>query len=168
MFGDVVEVREELRRLVASLDAEALEPALAETLVREFATIEHVAAAGKALAARRVAESGRWRRAGMPSEADWLACATGDTVGAARAVLDTAQRLDELEETGAAFRAGQLSPQQAAAIAGAAVAEPAAENSLLAMAQTAPLTKLRERCDRVRAAALPDRDERHARIHRAR
>jgi hypothetical protein len=164
----VGELREQLQRLVAGLDVDVLEPAFAEELVREFATIDHIAAAGKALAARRVAESGRWRRSGMPSEADWLALTTGDTVGNARAALATASRVEELEQTDAAFRRGELSAAQANAISSAAVADPTAETKLLNLAQAAPVTKLREKCDQVRAAATPDREERHRRIHRDR
>lgn len=36
------------------------------------------------------------------------------------------------------------------------------------MSQIAPLTKLRHECDRTRAAATPDPQERHRRIHRGR
>ena len=164
----VEEVRRALQRLVSDLDAGVLDPAEAERLVGEFAAIEHAAAAGKALAARRVAESGRWRHAGVRSEADWLASATGESVGAARAALETAKTLDATPATAEAFRRGELSLEQASAVASAAAADPARERELLTMAERAPLTKLRERCARVRAAATPDLAERHRRIHRAR
>jgi hypothetical protein len=164
----VSEVRAELQALVGSLDAAVLEPAEAERLVREFALIEHAAAAGKALAAKRVAESGKWRKAGVRSEAEWLAQTTGESVGAARAALDTANHLRDAPATAEVFRRGELSTAQARVIASAAVADPSAERSLLDMAEQAPLTKLRERCARVRAAATPDLAERHRRIHRER
>jgi hypothetical protein len=165
---DLAELRERLQRLVAGLDADVIDPAAAERLVTEFSTIEHVAAAGKAIAARRVAESGRWRRSGERTEAEWLARATGDSVGSARAALETATVIDALPAVSAALRSGTLSAPQATAIASAASADPSAESRLLAMAERAPLTKLRNECDRVRAAATPDLAERHRRIHQAR
>jgi hypothetical protein len=165
---DLAELRTRLQRVVARLDADVLDPATAERLVAEFATIEHVAAAGKALAARRVAASGRWRRSGQRSEAEWLARTTGESVGAARAALDTAAAVADLPQIDAALRSGSLSGPQASAIATAAAADPSAEARLLGMAEGAPLTKLRNECDRVRAAATPDLAERHRRIHQAR
>lgn len=165
---DLVELRRQLQRLVAGVDAAVIDPAVAETLVGEFATIEHVAAAGKALAARRVAESGLWRRSGDRTEAEWLARTTGDSVGSARAVLETAAVIDELPAVSVALRRGTLSAPQAAAIASAAAADPSAESRLLVMAERTPLTKLRNECDRVRAAATPDLAERHRRVHEAR
>jgi hypothetical protein len=164
---DVAELRAQLQSLVAGLDADVLDPAEAERLVGEFATIEHIAAAGKALAARRVADSGRWRRAGERSEAEWLARATGDSVGAARAALETAAKVRELPATDAAFRGGALSGAQASAIASAAHADPASERKLLGVSESAPLTKLRDECDRVRAAAT-DGEARRRRIHQSR
>jgi hypothetical protein len=135
----------------------------AERLVGEFATIEHLAA-GKALAAHRVAESGRWRRAGERSEAEWLARTTGDSVGAARAALETAARVRALPATDTAFRGGELSGPQACAISSAAAADPASEHKLLGMSESAPLTKPRDACDRIRAAAT-DGEARRRRIH---
>ena len=165
---DLAEIRSSLQRVVGGLEADLLEPAAAESLVAEFATIKRVAAAGEALAARRVAGSGRWRQSGLRSEAEWLAWRTGESVGAARAVLETASHVGELAATSEAFRNGSLSVSQANAIATAAAADPSAEVSLLAFADGAPLTKLRERCDRVRTAAMPDREGRLGRIHRDR
>ena len=158
MFDDVLE---RVRELVASA-ATADDPA---ALVRGFAAIEHAAAAGKAIAARRVAESGRWRLDGARSEADWLASRTGETVGAARAVLEAAAAPPV---TSAAFAAGALSVTQVAAIAPAAAADPSAEEDLLRLARSSGVKKLREACDRVRAAAETDPDARHARVHRSR
>ena len=160
---DLADLRARLQGLVAGLDADVLAPEEAERLVGEFATIEHVAAAGKALAARRVAESGRWRRTGERSEAEWLARTTGESVGAARAALETAAAIAELPAVSSALRSGSLSGPQAAAIATAAAADPSAETRLLGMAERAPLTKLRAESDRVRAAATPDLAERHRR-----
>ena len=58
MVDVVVELRVGLQEVVASLDAEVLTPGEAARLLRELSTIERSAAAGKALLARRVADSG--------------------------------------------------------------------------------------------------------------
>ena len=59
-------------------------------------------------------------------------------------------------ETDAAFRAGQLSPTQAAEITSAAGADPAAESSLLETAAGTGVKGLRDRCREVRAGAEAD------------
>ena len=158
MFDDVLE---RVQRLVA----QATEPAAAAQLVVDLARLEHAVAAAKATCARRVAESGRWRLDGARSEADWLATHTGETVGAARAVLEAAQAP---ATTAAAFASGSLSVTQAAAIAPAASTDPDAEPHLLRLARTSGIKKLREACDRIKAAADPDPEARHARIHASR
>ena len=74
-----------LREAVAGLEPETLPAEAAAGLVDTFATIEKLGAAGKALAARRVAASNLWRGAGERSAAHWLApgglvggCGDGD------------------------------------------------------------------------------------------
>src|SRR5687767_7222089 len=92
------EVREALARFASAFDPALVAPADAEALVREAAAIENIAATVKGLAARRAAESGRWRRDGERSPAHALARQTGSTVPRARAALDTAERLTQLPE----------------------------------------------------------------------
>ena len=79
------EMEAELREFVAALEPETLPAEAAAGLVDTFATIEKLGAAGKALAARRVAASNLWRGAGERSAAHWLApgglvggCGDGD------------------------------------------------------------------------------------------
>ena len=57
-------------RAVRELDPQALDPARAEQLVETFTSIERLAAAGKSLAASRVASSGAWQARGERSSAD--------------------------------------------------------------------------------------------------
>ena len=163
----VEDIRTELERIVARLDGDVLDPADAEHLLSELDAIERMAGAGKAIAARRVADSGRWRRTGERSEADWLAKQTGETVGAARSTLDTARKLKRCPKTAKAFRKGKLSKPQAEAISGAVEADPDAEDRLLGMAETSALGKLRDECDRIRASKR-DAEATHGRIHRTR
>src|SRR5256885_674205 len=103
------EVEAALREIVTGLEPETLAADAAAGLVDTFATIEKLAGAGKALAARRVAASNLWRGAGERSAAHWLARRAGASVGAAMATLETAARLRELPGGDAALRAGGLS-----------------------------------------------------------
>ncbi len=66
------------------------------------------------------------------------------------------------------MRRGQLYLPQAAAISAAAVANPAEAARLTELAGRVSLAELREECARVRAAADPDPDATHRRIHAAR
>lgn len=157
-----------LRAMVRSLDARLLSSAEAVELVDYFAEIERLGHAGKTLAAGRAAEGDAWKRAGDRSPADWLARRTGSSVGRSRAALDTASKLGSAPAADAALRAGELSADQAAAIAPAAAADPSAEPRLLEIAKHQSLQKLRDECDRVRAAAEPDPKARHDRIHKER
>jgi hypothetical protein len=163
----VEDIRTELEAIVTRLDGDVLSPEDAEHLLGELTAIERIASAGKSVAARRVADSGRWRTSGERSEADWLAKQTGETVGAARGTLETAKKLKRCPKTAKAFRKGKLSKPQAEAIAGAVEADADAEDRLLGMAETSALGKLRDECDRVRAAKR-DAESTHERIHRIR
>src|SRR5437879_9966476 len=83
------------REIVAGLEPERLAADAAAGLVDAFATIEKLGAAGKALAARRVAEANHWRGAGERSAAHWLARRSGTSIGSTMAALETAARLPE-------------------------------------------------------------------------
>ena len=161
----VAKATELLRGAVGGLDPEVLEGARAIKLVEAFAEAERLGAAGKALAARRVADSGAWRTSGEKSAAHWMAAATKTSVGAAVTTLETAGRLSELPRTEAAVRAGRLSEAQAKEVASAGAACPSSEAELLDTAATESVAGLRERCAQIRAAALSDERERYHRIH---
>jgi Domain of unknown function (DUF222)/HNH endonuclease len=129
---------------------------------------ERVCGAMKALLARRVEETKVWREGGHRSAAQWVAEATGATVGAATRTLETARALEQLPDTDAAFRAGQLSDVQAAEIASTAAADPGAEAELLAAAGSTSVKGLRDRCREVRAGAEPDDQAWARRLHETR
>src|SRR5712691_973899 len=156
-----------LREIVAGLEPEVLTADAAVGLVDTFVTLEKLVAAGKALAARRVADSNLWRGAGERSAAHWLARRAGSSVGAAMATLETAQRLGELPGVDAALRAGELSAVQANEIASAAGADRGAEAELLGAARDG-VAGLKDKCRRVKAAAAPDEMARHRAIHASR
>jgi 5-methylcytosine-specific restriction endonuclease McrA len=168
MFEIVDEAIVLAQKAVADFEPDVYEGNAASLLVQRFAHLERIAAAGKALAARRVADSGAWRKSGDRSPAHWMAKTTGTSVGQAIGELETAERLSELPATAQAVRAGQLSEPQAREIASAAAADPESEEKLLSAASRHGLRALKEECARVRAAALPDEVERHERIRRGR
>ena len=143
--------------VVGELEPERLAGGDAATLVEVFATVKKLCGAGEALAARRVAETMEWRRAGERSAAHWLARRTGSTVGAAAASIETAQRLEDLPATDEAFRTGRLSQVQAQHIASAAAGRPHAETELLDVAERDSLQGLRDACQRTAAAGQADR-----------
>lgn len=131
MFESLRGVEKELQRTLVILDPEVLEPNTAAKLVEVFGRIERLGAAGKALAARRVADSGVWKKDGDRSPAHWLAKKVGTGVGQAVATIETARRITELPETLEAVKAGELSEVQAKEVVQAASAIPSKEKELL-------------------------------------
>ena len=161
-------IRAEVAAIAASFDASTIPAAEAERVVRETTATINMLETVRSLAAARAAQGGRWRREGAASPAHALARATGTTVAKAKESLDTGDKLDQLPALGAAARAGEVSPTQAAPIAEAATADPAAEQRLVDKAKRASVGELRDECARTKAAAEPDDDARHAAIHRSR
>ncbi len=168
MFDTLGKVKAGLLSMVQGMDPETLGAQHARDLVEDFAEIERIAAAGKALAARRVAESGAWKSDGDRSPAHWVARTTKTSVGAAVGMLETAERVAALPATDAAMRAGELSESQAREITAAATASPAAEKSLLERAASGSVSELRTVCAQVKAASVPDEMAGYERIRRRR
>ena len=124
--------------------SERLEPAVlsaesAASLLHLAGAIENVGAAIKLRLVLRALQGAAWKEEGFRSEAAWLAERTRSSVPQAVAVMVTAERLEALPATTEALAAGQLSPVEVQAIAGAAHADPAAEGDLLDAAGTMPL-----------------------------
>jgi hypothetical protein len=134
----------------------ALDGGRAAEVFEDAARAERLCTSIKSRLARRVEETKVWRAGGHRSAAHWVVETTGETVGSAERALETARALEELPETDAAFRAGELSVTQAAEIAGAADANPNAEAELLATASTTSVKGLRDKCRQVRAGAEED------------
>jgi hypothetical protein len=158
-----------LRLLLSTFDPARVDGAAAKGLTEAFAEVERLAAAGRTLAAGRVAETGAWTvDGGFRGPENWLASVTETTVGRARATIETAQRLGSLPETAATLRSGTLSDVQVDSIAAAATAEPRAERSLLRCAAAEGVKGLKDQCARVEAAASKDQAERYetARVRR--
>ncbi len=156
-----------LRRAVSSLEPRTFGGDAAARLLKLFAEAERLAAAGKALMARRVEETNAWRGGGHRTAASWLAATTGSSVGSAIGTLETARRLEKLPATAEAQRAGRLSEAQAREVAAGASADPRAETDLLGAAAREPVAALRQRCQRVKASAA-DEAARHRAVHDSR
>ncbi len=153
MFAQVLG---QLEQISQELIPRALEGRHAAELFNDAARAERLSAAIKSRLARRVEETKVWRGGGHRSAAHWVADATGATVGAAARTLETARALEQLPETDAAFRSGQLSDVQAAEITSTAVSDPSAESELLEAAGSTSVKGLRDRCREVRAGAEAD------------
>jgi hypothetical protein len=165
MFESVVRLRGQLSELVSALDPDAVSGPTARELWGELDRIERLGSAGKTLLARRIDATHDRDLAGSRTAAESLAKQAGTSTSAAKEALDTSNRLAELPGLAGALRRGELSPAQAAAIAGAAAADRSAESRLLELAPRSSLVELREECARTRAAADPDPDATNRRIH---
>ena len=64
MFDKVARAEKLLKEVLDVLDPEVLEAKTAASMTESFARMERLCAAGKALAARRMATSGVWRKDG--------------------------------------------------------------------------------------------------------
>jgi hypothetical protein len=151
--GVLGEVRDAMREIVDALDAEALTVAEARSAVRDFASIERLAAAGKLLALRR-----------SSGDAAWLSQETGVSFGQARATLGAADAVGASPAVESALRSGSLSEAQVREVAPAAAADPSAAAELLASAANEAFGKLKGRCAKVLHAATDD-GERARRVH---
>ena len=75
--GTLAETVTQVEAVVAGLEPGVLLASDAAEMVSTFARLERMAAAGKAICARRVAESRVWCRRGDKSPAHWLAATLG-------------------------------------------------------------------------------------------
>lgn len=161
------EVRHAMEAYAHVLEPGLLSPAEAEAALGQVTAIGHIASTVKALLAGRVAEGASWKRAGARSPAEHIAKTTGTSVGAALDDLKLAEQLPSLPGVNAAARAGELSRQQAAAVASAASVAPEHEDRLVNEAKKLPLRELQAECGRTRAAHS-DREALRRKHHRER
>jgi hypothetical protein len=124
--------------------------------------------AGRALSAGRVDETGAFDRSRHRTAAQYVAKVSGTTITAAEQTIKTAKQLGDLDATDRALRAGALSASQANLIAEAAAADPSAEAELLATARRNQIKGLKQQCERVKAAASRDAEQRYERARRER
>lgn len=164
----IKELRTDLALFGAAFAPELLFASDCQTVLREAAVIEKIAATIVSMAAARVAETDVWERSGARSAAHAIANETGTSIGAARDRLEAAAKLKDLPAVEDAARKGELSREQTAAIADAAAANPNAEADLIGRAKESSLKELRDECQRVKAAADPTPEETRRRIHKNR
>jgi hypothetical protein len=157
----------QLKGCVGGLDAGALSGDEAMELCARFADVERLGAAGRIVAAERVAATEVWRRGGSRSAADWLARQCGGDRERAKGALATAGRLDACAVVASELRAGRLSVGQAEVIVDAVGAQPGAEARLVEFAHGNSLRRLREECRRVRNTTVDAAEESKA-VHRSR
>jgi hypothetical protein len=161
------EIEFALRELVDELDPDAVALCEVSRVWQAFDRVERLASSAKILLARRVDESGAWKRKGHRSAAEQLAAEAGTSVSSAQSLLETSRRVAAQPKTERALRAGKLSSAKAELVSKAADVAPDAEDELLALAQSsAPLAKVREAA--LRAQATVDGDARHDRIRKER
>lgn len=158
----------ELKGVARGLDPDLIATHDATRLLDELTVVEKLTAGLKVLLASRAAASGAWRRTGARDEAEWLARKSGTTKAKAHETLEASERVRDLPAVAAAIRAGELSAEQAATVADAAAADPSCEAAMVRRAKRDSLKNLRDERDRIKAAACPDPDERHRRIHNGR
>lgn len=160
-------VAESARLALATLEPRELTSSQVNAVLAEVVVLERLASSARVLLAQRAAESRQWQREGFRSAAEWLAAQQGTTTGRAKADLDTSERLDGLDGTKDALRQGRLSPDQAGAVADAAMVNPDAEADLIRLAEQESLRRLRDEAAR-RRAEREDGERRRERIHRRR
>lgn len=165
---EVVAQREALASIVRRLDPDELPASQAPALWRELDVMGRQIAAAKALVARRVEDSHRWKGEGFASPAEYLAAKGGTSLAAARSELEMSKALPSLPAVRAALVEGEVSPQQGALIADAAKVNPGAERSLLASARKDSFKELKDHAQRAKAAADPDPEATQRRIHQSR
>ncbi|MGQ0431744.1 MAG: DUF222 domain-containing protein [Microthrixaceae bacterium] len=173
MFQSVLErqvsdVESSLLTVVGSIDPDAVPASEATRLFERLDRIARAASAARTLLARRMAESLEWQRQGFRSPEDHLAATVGTSLSAAKTALQTSEALRSLPSTRGGMLDGTLSPAQGEVIAGAALANPSAEQTLIERAAHTNLRELQEEACRARAAADPDPDATHARLHKQR
>ena len=165
---EVLQAQAALRDVCDRFDPFLLPVADAPAAFMAFAEMERLAAGGRIRVAVRVKESEAARRDGERTTEEWMAERTGSTTADAKRDLTTSGQLVGLDGADAAVRQGALSPDQAAAVADAATADPDAEDGLLDCARRQPLSGLRDEARRTKAAADRDPERTHQRIHRNR
>ncbi len=169
--GRASSLADDLRDVVGGFDPDLVLARDAATLVGVFDRIERLGAAGKALAARRVAATDLWKRGGHRSPAHWLATTTGMSVSDAVRLLQVAEATKSAPNTLDAFKGGEVSPKQAHAAAEVEKVAPEQGTAILdkARAGRASVKELQDESTRIVHAASGETDaEKTDRLHQQR
>src|SRR3984957_1320584 len=145
-------LQQSITAYAGQFEAPTLTAAQASDVVRLCAQIEASAASVKALAAARSADCHSWQHDGYRSPSEQLAAQAGMSPAAAKRVLETGRRLADQPEVAAAALAGDLSLEQATAVADGVTADPAKARQLIEQAKRSSLPELNEEVAKVKAA----------------
>lgn len=155
-------ITEQLREVVTDLDAARLEARDALRLTRVAAEAERLAAAAKALCARRCVETGVWKtdaaaRVPAATPAEWLADVSGSGIGPAQDTLKVLEALPECGSTDTALRSGRISIAAAREVTAAAAVDHGAEQRVLRTAEREGVRAARDETRRspLTSATLP-------------
>lgn len=162
---------EDLRRAVASVAPTQLSGPDAARVVTMGAELERLGASMRTRFVLRVTRTGAYEGSGHKSAASWLADVSGEPVGTARGVLETAGHLSDAPEVDEAFATGRLSLAQAKVAAEAGALDPGAQGELLQSATGGEsFRSLSDRAVRVKRRHDGEASiaEREARAHRGR
>jgi hypothetical protein len=149
-----------LREWIGRFDVDAWSGGTADEHLRFCSKLGRLGTAGEMVIATKIESGFQWRQEGHRSAASFLAEKMGTTEGAASGVLETARQLAELPETAQCLQRGEFSLAQVTAIARAATVHPGAEGELIEAAARTSLKGLKTLCDRTRALASWENDER--------
>lgn len=153
-----------VKALCAALDPEGIPLCEIPAAHASVVAMRKAIAGAEARLARRVDESRVWERAGAADVAEYLARTGGTSTSSARNALNMSKRMRECPGLESAVANGELSEQQAGAIADAASVNPDAAADLLHTACVASLGELRDECARAKARANDPADT-ERRIH---
>jgi HNH endonuclease len=156
--ADVIAANDVIKRFVGSFEPGLYSGDDAKTLVRVFSEMKHAATSGIMLAARRVEETHLFEQEGHKAAPTFLASITGESVGSAASMLETAKSIEAHPAIEQAFRSGWLSEAKAKQIASAADARPDQAENLLDAAAQMELSGLRRHCADIRQSALSEHD----------
>ncbi|MBA2610068.1 MAG: DUF222 domain-containing protein, partial [Actinobacteria bacterium] len=156
-----------MRDIAATIDPALLMGADAATLLCKIAEAERLCGAVRVVVAKRVDETGAWAGGGHRNAADWMANETGCSVRDAIDDLQTSWNLGGQPTLDEALRNGHMSTDKASAVSDAAKKNPDAEEELVNKAKKAPLSSVREECNKTKARA-EDPDKRAERCRKAR
>ncbi|MBL8775978.1 MAG: HNH endonuclease [Acidimicrobiales bacterium] len=168
MFRILRAIKAHLAAVARTLDPDTLTVDQAARAIELLAAIEKAAAGLRLLLARRVDNASLFGQSGERSAAEWLAKQTGQSTRDAEADLACSKRLRELPDAQDAVRNGELSSDQAKAVADGAAADPSAEQELLDTARQGSLGELSRQSKSRKAAALGDDEARRKAAHRNR
>ncbi|MGH9042114.1 MAG: DUF222 domain-containing protein [Acidimicrobiia bacterium] len=156
-----------LRSSLAAFDPKRCSGEDAAAIAEELAATVKACDAARVRATARAAECGVHRQKGFADAADWLARASGTSMGEAKTALATTLALEKMPETLAALTAGEVSLQQATVVAETEKECPGSERTMLNAARAGSLRSLKEKARHTQQAEI-DPEELRRRRHRAR